>query len=163
MLVLAPRLRTRPSALWSRFRPAAPASPPNQQRGREREEYKQWKKERNAIMSKPNTVNNPASFSEAKNKQTWKWLLRTFAGRFRVYPGGRRGGWIASRSAQTEPPFSWTEVSASRRPHRSIFPHLLSRAAERTALKWPDIWMPDGQQQHININNIKKKKKTQQI
>lgn len=31
-LVLAPRLRIRPSARWSRFSPAAPSSPPDQQR-----------------------------------------------------------------------------------------------------------------------------------
>ncbi len=65
--------------------------------------------------------------------------LYSQAERVRVYPGGRRDGWIASLSVRTAPLCSWTKASVSHRLHRCVSQHLLSRAAERTAPKRLDI------------------------
>lgn len=120
MLFLAPRLRTRPSALWSRFSPAAPSSPPKQHG----EVGESWRSD--------------LSYYHCD-------LCRRRM-RISVYPRDHKAVLIASQSAQTEPPCSWTEVSAPLRLLRSVFLDLPSQAAERTAPKRRDTWIPDEQQ-----------------
>lgn len=63
---------------------------------------------------------------------------------FSDYLQGRRGGWPVSPSGRTGPPCSWTEVCGRRRRLPGTSPHLLSRVAERNALKSLDTWTADG-------------------
>lgn len=94
MLVLPPRLRTRPSAPWSWFRPAAPSSPPNQRRG--------WRGQKGRV----------AQWATGSSL-AWQWPVSCFAcGVLPWRPYGRvallsvstdRTTWLLNRSFRVTP------------------------------------------------------------